>query len=337
MVAGAGLRVVFFGTPEFAVPTLEALRASRHRVVGVVTQPDRPRGRGHKTSDAPVKARAAAENLPILQPERLKDQAFLDALAALQADLGVVAAYGKILTDAVLATPRLGMINVHASLLPRHRGAAPVHRAIIAGDQETGVTIMRVVKALDAGPMFGTVRRSIGPDETSDEVERDLASTGATLLVETIDELAAGVATETPQDDAAATYAPRLKKDEGAIDWSWPVERIHNLIRGLHPWPLAFTFFRGTRLIVHRSWSDRGQTVVRPGSDPGQTRVRPQSDLRPEPGTVLAAAGDDLIVATGGGPLRLREIQAEGKRPMTAREFLAGHRLMRGDRFTAAP
>jgi methionyl-tRNA formyltransferase len=174
MVAASPLRIVFFGTPEFAVPTLDALLGSRHPVVGVVTQPDRPRGRGQKISAAPVKARALAAGLPILQPERLKDPAFVDALAALHADLGVVAAYGKILTDAVLAMPRLGMVNVHASLLPRYRGAAPVHRAIIAGERETGVTIMRVVRALDAGPMLTTVRRPIGPDETSDEVERDL-------------------------------------------------------------------------------------------------------------------------------------------------------------------
>src|SRR3954447_19039007 len=175
MVAGGALRIVFFGTPKFAVPTLDALLASRHTVVGVVTQPDRPRGRGQKTSDAPVKARAVAAGLPVLQPERLKDPAFMDALTALDADLGVVAAYGKILSDAVLATPRRGMVNVHASLLSRYRGAAPVHRAVIDGEAETGVTIMRVVKALDAGAIMATVRRPIGPDETSQEVERDLA------------------------------------------------------------------------------------------------------------------------------------------------------------------
>jgi methionyl-tRNA formyltransferase len=317
MVAGGNLRIVFFGTPEFAVPTLDALLASRHQVVGVVTQPDRPRGRGQKTSDAPVKTRALAAGIPILQPERMKDAAFMEALAAFEADLGVVAAYGKILTDAVLATPRLGVINVHASILPKYRGAAPVHRAIIAGEVETGVTIMRVVKALDAGPMLATVRRSIGPDETSDVVERDLACMGAPLLVASADRLAAGAVTETPQDDAAATYAHRLKKEDGTIDWSWPATRVHNLVRGLHPWPHAFTFFRGSRLIVRR------------------TEVSYTSDI--EPGTILAAGGDDLIVATGDGGLRIREIQAEGKRPMTAREFLAGHRFVAGDRFTAGP
>src|SRR5207245_6309835 len=201
MVAGRALRLVFFGTPAFAVPTLEALLASRHPVVGVVTQPDRPRGRGQHVSDAPVKARAAAAHVPILQPERVKDAAFVKALTALHADLGVVAAYGKILSDEVLATPPGGVINVHASLLPKYRGAAPVHRAIMAGERETGVTIMRVVSALDAGPVLAAVRRPIGPDETSEEVERDLGHIGATLLVSTLDAMADGTVIETAQDD----------------------------------------------------------------------------------------------------------------------------------------
>src|SRR5262249_20207285 len=178
MVNSGPLRVAFFGTPDFAVPTLDALLASRHSVVGVICQPDRPRGRGHKTTAGPVKARALTAGVPVLQPEKLKNEVFLASLAALGADLGVVAAYGTILTAVVLAQPRLGMINVHASLLPRYRGAAPVHRAIIAGEHETGVTIMRVVKALDAGPMLRRARRPIGGDETSDDVERDLARIG---------------------------------------------------------------------------------------------------------------------------------------------------------------
>ena len=319
MVASGPLRIVFFGTPEFAVPTLDALLGSRHPVVGVVTQPDRPRGRGQKISAAPVKARALAAGLPVLQPERLKDPAFVDALAALDADLGVVAAYGKILTDAVLAVPRLGMVNVHASLLPRYRGAAPVHRAVIAGERETGVTIMRVVKALDAGPMLATVRRPIGPDETSDEVERGLARLGAPLLVSTIDALAAGDGAETPQDDSGATYAHRLTKDDGVIDWNWPAARLHDQIRGLHPWPHAFTFLHQRRLILIRSAAPTAGAEEHDG------------------GTILEAEGDRLIVAAGSGQLQVIEIQAEGKRPMGAREFLAGHRLIPGDRFTAAP
>jgi methionyl-tRNA formyltransferase len=318
MVAAAALRVVFFGTPEFAVPTLDALLASRHSVVGVVTQPDRPRGRGHRVSDAPVKARALKANLPILQPIRLKEPAFLDRLTALRADLGVVAAYGKILTDEILATPRLGLINVHASLLPKYRGAAPVHRAIIAGEPETGVTIMRVVKALDAGPMLAAVRRPIGHEETSDEVERDLARLGATLLVSTADQIADGVATETQQHEDAASYAPRLTKLDGVVDWTGSAEQIHNLIRGLHPWPLAFSFLNGRRLILRRS------IVVDRAVD------------RP-PGVVVESSRDSLVVAAGGGALSLVEIQLEGKRPASVRDFLAGHRVAPGDRFQPAP
>jgi methionyl-tRNA formyltransferase len=348
MVASGGLRILFFGTPDFAVPTLDALLESRHTVVGVVTQPDRPRGRGHKTSDAPVKARARAAGLPVLQPERLKDPAFMDALKGFDADLGVVAAYGKILSDAVLATPRLGMINVHASLLPHYRGAAPVHRAVIAGESDTGVTIMRVVKALDAGAMMDTVRRPIGPDETSQEVERDLARLGADLLVAVTDALAEGRATETPQDDAAASYAHRLTKDDGIVDWSSPAFRIHNLIRGLHPWPHAFTFHDGQRLILLRSkmeyFGEPERVALHQSESVGsnepetvslaESRGIAQGSPEGVPGTIVEAAGDRLLVATGAGVLRLLTVQAEGKRPMSAREFLAGHRIAPGDRLS---
>ncbi|MSO46329.1 MAG: methionyl-tRNA formyltransferase [Acidobacteria bacterium] len=310
----APLRVVFFGTPGFAGPTLEALLRSRHVVAGVVTQPDRPRGRGHRMLDAPAKAMAIAAGVPVLQPQRLKDPAFIEKLMALGSDLGVVAAYGKILTDQVLAIPTHGFVNVHASLLPRYRGAAPVHRAVIAGERGTGVTIMRVVQALDAGPMLADARRPIAPDETSDEVERDLARLGAALLIATLDDLAAGQVPEMPQDDSQATYAPKLQKEEGLIDWRWTAERLHNLIRGLHPWPHAFTFLGTRRFIVRRSrWS----------AEPSPEAV----------GTVVEAAGDRLAVATGSGILEVAEIQAEGKRPMSARDFLAGHPLSRGERF----
>jgi methionyl-tRNA formyltransferase len=317
MVAERATRIVFFGTPEFAIPTLDALLQSRHRVVAVVTQPDRPRGRGHRTLDAPVKARAAAAELPILQPANLRDDGFLRQLRGLQLDLGVVAAYGKILTDAVLGLPRFGLINVHASLLPRHRGAAPVHRAIIAGDRETGVTIMRVVKALDAGPMLRAAERPIGADETSEELEHDLARLGAQLLVSTLDDLVHGRVKELPQNDAEATYAPRLTKQDGVVDWSLPAVRVHNLIRGLHPWPHAFTFLAGTRLILLRS-------------------TAAQEPHTADPGTILEAAGDRLVVGTGDGAIHLHQVQVEGKRAMTAREFLAGHRVSRGERLTPA-
>ena len=316
MVNAASLRIVFLGTPAFAVPSLDALLGSRHRVVAVLTRPDRPRGRGQRMFDAPVKARAAAAGIPVLQPDRLRDPAFVESLAALRADLGVVAAYGAMLPESVISAPRLGTINVHASLLPRYRGAAPVHRAIIAGERETGVTIMRIVKRLDAGPMLASVTRSIGREETSVDVERDLAHLGATLLVEIADGLAEGSVAETPQDEDAATYAPRLTKDDGAIDWSWPAARIHDLIRGLHPWPHAFSFLDGRRFILIASTAD-GLTA--------------SSDA---PGTIVESEGDRLVVATGNGALRLLQIQPEGKRSMSVRDFLAGHRTARGARFS---
>ena len=329
------LRIVFFGTPAFAVPSLDALLdAAPHTVVGVVTQPDRPRGRGQKLSDAPVKARALAAGLPVLQPERMRDEAFVHSLTSWNADLGVVAAYGKILTDAILAVPRLGMINVHGSLLPRYRGAAPVHRAIIDGEIATGITIMRVVKALDAGPMLAKDHRPIGPEETSEEVERDLAKIGARLLVAVVDQIARGNGREEIQDERLATYAHRLTKEDGVVDWALPAGRIHNLIRGLHPWPHAFTFLRGKRFILRRSavpLPDLAEPDA-PAADAG-----PRLATRQEPGAIVEADGDRLTVATGGGYIHLLEIQAEGKRPMNAREFLAGHRLAVGERFTPAP
>lgn len=317
MVDVERLRIVFFGTPDFSETNLDALLRSRHQVVGVVTRADRPKGRGQRTNQPPVKTRAIVAGLPVLQPERLTDAAFLDAFDRLEADVGVVAAYGKILTDRVLAGPRLGLINVHASLLPRYRGAAPVHRAVINGEAETGVTIMQMIKALDAGPMLATVARPIGPEDTSEDVERDLARTGAALLVSTLDAIATGPVAESPQDDTAATYAPRLTKADGITDWTKPADRIHDLIRGLHPWPHAFTFHRGRRLILLRS------TLPEKETPPGP------------PGTILEAQGDRLHIATGRGVIAITEIQAEGKRPMTPREFLAGHRLTAGDLVTA--
>jgi methionyl-tRNA formyltransferase len=315
MVGGRSLRIVFFGTPAFAVPTLDTLLDSTHTIAAVVTQPDRPRGRGQKADAGLVKTRALEAGIPVWQPDKLSEPAFLAELAALGADLGVVAAYGKILSERVLSLPKLGMVNVHASILPKYRGAAPVHRAILAGEIETGVTIMRVVKALDAGPMLAVARRSIDPDETSAEVEQDLARIGASLLRKTIDDMAAGVGSERPQNDAEATYAHRLTKDDGRLDWSLSAQAVHNRIRGLHPWPHAFSTLQGNRLILLRS-SVGGEPTSRP------------------PGTILTARGDELSVATGGGTIRILQIQPEGKRPLTAREFLAGHRLEPGERFT---
>ena len=309
------LRIVFLGTPAFAVPTLTRLLDSRHDVVGVVTQPDRPRGRGQKISDAPVKALASERGLKVLQPERLARDQFEEAFRALNADLGVVAAYGKILPEWLLRAPPLGMINVHASLLPKYRGASPVHRAVMAGDAETGVTIMRVVKALDAGPMIARVTRPIGPYESSDVVERDLASLGADLLVSILDDLASGHLVETPQNDADATYAPRLTKDEGLIDWTRPSRELHNHVRGLKPWPNAFTFLNTKRIVVHEARpSDADSKGALPGS--------------------VVAAGQAVTVACGdGGTLDLLQLQPEGRRVMPAREFIAGQGRLTGHTF----
>ena len=235
----APLRVVFLGTPEFAVRTLDAIAASRHVLCGVLTQPDRPAGRGRRLRPSPVKVRALTLDAPMLQPPSLRDPAVLEdvlqAVARWRPDVGVVAAYGQLLPQVLLDLPRLGMVNVHAS---------PIHRAVMDGDHVTGVTIMRVVEALDAGPMLARGERPIDPAETTEDVERDLATLGARLLLEVLDALAADTATETPQDETAATYAPRLTRADGAVDWTRPARAIHNQVRGLHPWPHAFSRLR---------------------------------------------------------------------------------------------
>ena len=314
----APLRIAFFGTPEFAVPTLEHLIASRHTVVGVVTQPDKPRGRGQQVSESPVKAAALQHRLPVLQPDRLKAPEFAATLREWRLDLGVVAAYGRIIPEELLAIPRLGMINVHASLLPKYRGAAPVHRAVIDGELETGVTIMRVEKMLDAGPMLARVTRPIGPDDTSDIVERDLSELGAVLLVKVVDQLADGIEESELQDFMICSYAPRLTKEEGLIDWELPAAFIHNRVRGLYPWPHAYTYLDGARLIVLK------------------TRVE-DAETDAEPGTIVDVSREAIHVATGhGGRIAIEQLQAEGKRPMAARDFLAGRHVRPGARLSRA-
>jgi len=312
----APLRIAYFGTPQFAVPTLRRLLASRHPVAGVVTQPDRPRGRGQKVTESPVKLLALEHGVPVFQPTKLKDPATLDTIGAWQPDLGVVAAYGRILPDTLLELPRLGMINVHASLLPKYRGAAPVHRAVIDGEVETGVTIMRVVRELDAGNMIARVTRPIGPDDTSDVVERDLAVLGAALLVAVVDRMAEGPVEDERQDFMLATYAQKITKEEGLIDWTLPAACIHNRVRGLYPWPHAYTYLDGARVILLK------------------TRVEDEPATE-EPGTIVAVSRDAISVATGHGwRLAIEQLQPEGKRPMTARDFLAGRPVQPGARFT---
>jgi methionyl-tRNA formyltransferase len=306
------LRLIYFGTPPFAVPTLRALLRSQHQVVALVSQPDRPSGRGQHVTPTATKQVALEEGVPVLQPVKLRDEAFLSTIARYNADLGVVAAYGRILPDALLKIPRLGMINVHGSLLPKYRGAAPVHRAVIAGEEVTGITIMRVVAALDAGPMLATATRRIDPDETSVEVERDLAEIGARILADVVDQLSRGPVVETPQEDALATYAPKLEKSESPIDWERPAHEIHNRVRGLQPWPMASTTIQGVRALIHR------------------TRLTEHTTTSPG-GTVVDASGDVLSIATGDHKvLRMQMVQPEGRRVMTAREFLSGRKLTPG-------
>ena len=319
MVSGpAPLRIIFFGTPSFAVPTLRALLDSRHDVLAVVSQPDRPRGRGQQIEPTPTKEIAVANGVEVLQPDRVRDDAFLTHIRAWQPDLGVVAAYGKLLPELLLAIPRLGMVNVHASLLPAYRGAAPVHRAVIAGERETGVTIMRIVKELDAGPMLASAKRAIAPHETSVDVERGLAELGAALLLDVVDQLAGGTAVETPQDEADATYAPKITKEESAVNWELPAERIHNLVRGLQPWPLVSVRIEGTRYQLH------------------ETAVVDERAAAPA-GTVVEATPARFEVAAGDGRrLRVLRIQPEGRRVLTARELLAGRRIAPGTRLEPA-
>jgi methionyl-tRNA formyltransferase len=336
--------MVFFGTPAFAVPSLEALIASRHQVVAVVSQPDRPRGRGQQLQATPTKAVAQSHGIPVLQPAKIRDEAFLQQIRDLHADLGVVVAFGRILPDALLAIPRLGMINVHASVLPRYRGAAPIQRAVLAGDAETGVTIMRVEAELDAGPTFAGETVPIPPDATSGEMEIVLATLGAAALLPVVDAMAEGRATETPQDHARATHAAKITKEEGAIDWTAPATVVHNRVRGLQPWPLAWTRLGRDRLVLRRT-----RPLGRPGArstirhSGGQTPELPDSRPDPDerriadlaPGTVAQAVGDELIVACGDGTaLQILEIQPEGRRIMTAREFLAGRAIAPGTRLT---
>lgn len=314
------LRIVYFGTPQFAVPTLEALIASRHVVSGVITQPDRPKGRGQRLQPTPVKATALAHDVPVWQPERLREPGVQETLQGWAPDLGVVAAYGKLIPENLLAVPRLGMINVHASLLPKYRGAAPIQRAVIDGQAETGVTIMRVIKALDAGAMLDRVHCPIGPDDTSDVIERNLSERGASLLLDVVEGLSHGAVPEEPQDDRLATYAARLTRAEGLIDWTLPATAIHNRVRGLYPWPHAYTYVGDARLIVLT------------------TRLDPGAGSDAPPGAIVVASADGIRVATGhGGQIVILQVQPEARRAMSARDFLGGHPLTPGTSFGNSP
>ena len=298
------LRLVYAGTPEFAVPALDAL-ARTHAVVAVYTQPDRPAGRGRALAQSPVKQRALELGLPVEQPPTLKTPDAAARLAAYAPDAMVVAAYGLLLPQAVLDVPRLGCINIHASTLPRWRGAAPIQRAILAGDATTGVCIMRMEAGLDTGPVYRQESLGIGARETAGGLHDRLAALGARLIVDALAALEAGTARAAPQPADGVTYAHKLDKREATIDWRRPAAEIERAVRAFVPWPIAETRLAGEQLRVH-------EAIVREGA-PG--------DL-PAPGTIVAAGGDGIDVATGDGVLRLLRVQLAGRKPVTAREFL---------------
>lgn len=305
------MNIVFAGTPEFAVPPLSALLDGGHRVVGVYTQPDRPAGRGRQPRPSPVKERALEAGLPVFQPRTLRSPEAQAELAALRPDLMVVVAYGLILPQVVLDTPRLGCINIHASLLPRWRGAAPIQRALLAGDAETGVTLMQMEAGLDTGPMLAKRRHAIGADETAGELHDALSLLGAELLMDCLPALAAGTLVGEAQDEARASYAEKLRKDEAPLDWRRPAVELARQVRAFNPWPVAQTTLRGQTC---RVWTAR----VEPGEG--------------EPGVILAAGRDGIDVGTGAGTLRLLTLQAPGGRPLAAADFLNGHPVKVGER-----
>lgn len=305
----AGPRLVFAGTPAFAVPTLQALLGAGYQIVAVYTQPDRPAGRGRRLQFGPVKAHALAANLPIHQPATLRDPLVQAELAALAPDLLVVAAYGLILPPAVLAIPRLGCVNVHASLLPRWRGAAPIQRALLAGDAETGVCIMGMEAGLDAGPVFARAICPIPRGMTGGELHDRLAALGAEILRAALPDLLAGRLIPEPQDESRATYAPKLDKTEVELDWRRPALDLERQVLAFNPYPVAQT--RADDQTTLRIWRARAEAESSAAS----------------PGTVIRETGDGIMVATGSSLLRLTEIQLPGGRPMPVAAFLNARRL----------
>ncbi|MBI5525378.1 MAG: methionyl-tRNA formyltransferase [Deltaproteobacteria bacterium] len=352
------------GTPEFAVPVLEAVAERVAKPVLVVSQPDRPKGRGRGTVEpTPVKACATRLGLPLCQPARIKTPEFAEELARHAPDLVVVAAYGRILTEKLLAAPRLGCVNVHASLLPAYRGAAPINWAIINGETRTGVTVQKMAAALDAGVVLHVKETGIGPDETAGDLYGRLSALGAEAIVEFFEKARFGIETR-PQDEAGVSFAPPLSKSDGLVDWSKPARAIHNLVRGTSPWPGAQAKLGGVAVKIHRSRlqipnpKSQEKIAKTPGQKPQRTQraqrcsktlmnfsLRSPRSLRlmgfargsqvPNclPGEVVSVGRDCITVATGEGVIDLLEIQAEGARRLAAADFARGRRIVPGVRF----
>jgi methionyl-tRNA formyltransferase len=311
------MRIVFCGTPEFALPTLQRLIAEPDfSVETVVTQPDRPRGRGQQVSPSPVKNAALDAGIHVFQPEKINSDSAFDFFTRLAPDAVVIIAYGQIVPARLLEIPRLGWMNLHASLLPKYRGAAPVNWAIVNGESHTGLTTMRIDAGMDTGPTLLRWESEILPDETSPQLARRLAAAGPNLMVETLRKYDRGEIAPVPQDNTQATLAPMLKRENGRIDWSRPAQQIFNRIRGLDPWPGAFTAFRGH---VCHIWG------------------RPESSLQADaPGSIATRAGNIFVSCGEGTLLRVEFIQLEGKKRIPAREWANGARLQPGDRFDAS-
>lgn len=303
------MKILFMGTPEFAVPSLNALLGAGHTVCGVFTQPDKPKNRGMKLLPSPVKVCALSHEIPVFQPAKMRDGEALGYLRELDPELIVVAAYGKILPSEILDYPVKGCINVHSSLLPKYRGAAPINWAILNGEAVTGVTIMHMAPALDAGDIIAQASTPIGADETAPTLTARLAELGAELLVSTVEAIGAGTAARTPQDEADSTYAPMLSRELSPMDWSKPARTLHDQVRGLLPWPAAVAEFGGIRCKVF------------------STDI-PLQTTDAAPGTILEAGKRGIDIACGGGTvLHIDELQADGGKRMKAADYLRGHPL----------
>lgn len=303
------------GTPEFAAPSLKALIEAGEDVAAVVTQPDKPKGRGKQLTPPPVKELALKYNIPVLQPEKIRDEAFINIIQKLRPDIIVVIAYGKILPKAILDIPPKGCINVHASLLPKYRGAAPINWAIINGEKETGITTMLMDEGMDTGDILLTERVEIQDNDTTDSVYEKLKDIGANLLIKTISGLKKGTIQPIDQDDSHATYAPMLKKEDGRIDWAIKPEEIRNLIRGMYPWPGAYTRWEGKQLKIFKA------------------QVVSEERISEEPGAIIKTSTDGIYVATGAGILLITELQPENKSKMSASEFIKGYKIGKGQIF----
>jgi methionyl-tRNA formyltransferase len=298
-------RIVFMGTPEFAVPCLDMLVNEHHQVLAVVSQPDRPKGRGQKLAPSPVKEAALAYGIPVLTPERIKENFFIETVKELQPDMIIVVAFGQFLPKALLDLPPLGCVNVHASLLPKYRGAAPIHWSVIHGEPVTGITTMYMDAGMDTGDMILKAEIPIGAEETTGELHDKLKTLGAQLLAETIRQIRKGTAPREPQKQAEASYAPLLKRETEKIDWGKSAKDIHNLVRGLNPWPGAYCLQHNKTVKIWKTRLTGSETDIEPG------RIVDHSGI--------------ICVGTGSGELELLEVQPESKRRMSAGEYLRGH------------